>query len=799
MELSKLSQNRPGQNDSASERESLGDDVSLFLRLWSYGGPSQPPSALALEQDPEIAELLLRITRDGKGAIAERQPELLSARFDNALHALSAAKALQRRFLTFHRKAEPQQVVPSILIYPTKNGGASGADTAAPEDMLANVTSAQILVSNSIYMLVKSVPGFQFNPKPVREAGETFGPEAIYELLWTDESTYGHLRQASRAGLKTVGRYQIQEELGRGAMGAVYKAYDQLIGRTVALKTISITRDTPDRDDLIERLKQEAKAAGGLDHPNIITIYDVGQEGDVVYLSMQFVKGITLATLLAEVGVPSLPTLLSWADQISAAVGFAHARGVIHRDLKPANLMVTDQGVVKVLDFGIAKIENTSLTQTGLVVGTPSHMAPEQVAGKKLDHRADIFALGSVFYELATREKPFRGDVATILYKIMHEDPVAPSLINPALPGGIDAIIRKALAKDPKERFQTCQEMRNAFLEQAALLNITAAVSVPDGTAVAKPAPRPPAASSHFDIKDTIPQRSKRIWPSVTVGLVVTLIGVTSWAFHAWSHTGSFPPLVKKLAGAFHRTSPPQPSFGVKPEESSGHQPSLSVSNQTSQTSTVSHPASTGTSSAKQASGAPNEAEGAQPQTTLESSGASITSSQQSAAGQSSSSQPASDSAHASAPATSASPPPGQTKAPQSSSASDQTVTAPASAVVQQSDQSQLAARESAPNAPAENGDSAKAPVTSSTEENQTAAPTSATKPLKKPGHETALTVDGFSRHDVPELLSQADAAAGRGNYRLARYEYNLILKLDRSNITAREGLHRVQTAEQSH
>ena len=500
--------------ERASVSSELGHDESvwLFLRLWTYGGPSQPPIGLTLAGDPDIASLIDEIVRHSNGEIAQRQSELWSAQFTDATHALLAAKTLQQRFLTFQRKTEPHQVVPSILIYNTITEKASEPDAAAPEDMLANVTSAQILIAKSIYERIKDAPGFKFNSKPVRNAGETFGPEAIYEMLWTDDSTYGHLRQASRSGKKTVGRYQVQEEIGRGAMGAVFKAYDELIGRTVALKTISIDRHAPNRDDLIERLKQEAKAAGGLDHPNIITIYDVGQEDDVVYLSMQYVKGITLAALLAEAGVPSLATFLSWADQILAAVGFAHSGGVIHRDLKPANLMVTDDGIIKVLDFGIAKLENTCLTQTGLVIGTPSYMSPEQLAGKKVDHRADIFSLGSVFYELLTRERPFLGDVTTILYKIVNEDPVAPSLVNPAIPGGIDAVIRKALAKDPKERFQNCEEMRAALAEQAARMNVSPTPVGSSAVPMAKPKPQPDPTLPAFLLTEP-PPKPRNYWP----------------------------------------------------------------------------------------------------------------------------------------------------------------------------------------------------------------------------------------------------------------------------------------------
>jgi serine/threonine-protein kinase len=754
MVLPKSPQDGMPEHKAASDREGLGGSVTLFLRLWSYSGRSQSPSGLQVEQDPAIAELISSIIHDGTGVIAERQPELWSARFDGDLQALSAAKALQQRFLTFHREAEPQQVVPSILICGTKIENVSSSDAGTPEDMLANVTSAQILIAESVYERVKDVPGFEFNPRAVREAGETFGPEAIYELLWTDESTYGHLRQASQATLKSVGRYQIQEELGRGAMGAVYKAYDQLIDRTVALKTISIDRNTPDRDDLISRLKQEAKTAGGLDHPNIITIYDVGQEDEVVYLSMQYVKGTTLAALLTEAGVPSLTTFISWADQICSAVGFAHARGVIHRDLKPANLMVTEDGVIKVLDFGIAKIENTSLTQTGLVVGTPSYMSPEQVAGKKVDQRADIFALGSVFYELLTCEKPFRGDVTTVLYKIVYEDPVAPALVNPAVPGGIDAVIRKALAKDPKQRFQTCEEMRKAILEHATGSSATVPACSAGETAGANALLGPAAFSGHL-LADAAPRRSRRMWP--IAGTVLLALVIATWALYGRSHSGVFSQLGNRLAGTVQATSAPI-SNSVDREQSSGQQAHAGVSDQKSESS------NSGAGSGA-TPGRTNTA-GQQAQESGEGSGAATTASQEDSAS-------GSDGANLSAVSTPA----------PSANGADAGVAA-SSAPAQQRDRNPFVPQ------------SASSPGAA---ESQTAATVASTRTLKQPKPEPAVMVDGFSRRDVPELLRQAETAAERGNYRLARYEYNLILKLERGNAAARSGLRHVDDAEGSH
>ena len=743
-------------DDGAQEQETVNGGASLFVRLWAFGGLEQGLKGLAVESDQEVSELIHQVIREAKGQVRGRWPEGLVARFNNPIFALSAAKKLQQQLLTFHRPGSPQQVVASVLVSARKDG--SGADDAvvlATAQMLvdASVSAAQILVSEGIYELARHEPGLHFNPKPIREAGEGGVSETIYELLWTDESTYGHLRETGHStGLNSAGRYKIQSELGRGAMGVVYKAYDQLIGRTVALKTISIDRNAPNRQELIERLKQEAKAAGGLDHPNIITIYDVGQEEDRVYLSMQFVEGKTLLALLAEEQLPPLPTLISYAEQICSAVGFAHARGVIHRDLKPANLMLTSQGVIKVLDFGIAKLDDTTLTQTGLVVGTPMHMAPEQASDRKIDHRTDIFALGSVFYEMFTREKPFKGDVTTVLYKIVHEDPVPPSVINPGLPSGIDAIIRKALAKKPKDRFQTCEEMGAAFQEQAELLKSAGTGATVAMPAIARPVatPRAPSSSVNYLLETSTvrPQRSMRL--PVTLVLLLAIGAAAGWAFYVKSSAGSFPPAIQKIVALARQVMPKKTEIKGAAEPGGSQQ------------------------TAKSGQPAEGRPAGSSPESAVQNPTA------------------------APQPATS-NPQPQQSPAPLASNAAageqsqpPVSTTSPATP----SETTQTSGTRTGAAAPSQAPSDTKAENASTASEtapSDSSAEPGAVKPTKKAAEESAARVDGFTRRDVPDLLRQADAAAGRGDYKMARYEYTLILKLDRNNLGARTGLRNIQ------
>jgi hypothetical protein len=270
-----------------------------------------------------------------------------------------------------------------------------------------------------------------------------------------------------------AGRYEIVGELGRGAMGIVYKAVDPVIGRTVAVKTIRLSEEGTglSRPELLTRFQTEARAAGLLTHPNIVVVFDAGEEDGLYYITMELVEGKSLQALLDGGHAFPLPRTLRIMDQTCSALQFAHERNVVHRDIKPANLMLTADDTVKITDFGTAKIlQFGTVQQTAHVMGTPSYMSPEQVKGRAVDGRSDIFSLGVMLYEMVTGEKPFPGqNITTVIYKIVNEDPVPPRQIDPTIHAGISAVAMKALAKEPEQRYQSCREMLEDLRNYRAL------------------------------------------------------------------------------------------------------------------------------------------------------------------------------------------------------------------------------------------------------------------------------------------------------------------------------------------
>lgn len=276
-----------------------------------------------------------------------------------------------------------------------------------------------------------------------------------------------------------IGRYEIVSELGQGAMGVVYKAIDPLIERTVAIKTIKLDLSQEEQAHFEERFYREAKSAGRLNHPNIVTIYDVGKADDIAYMAMEFLEGQSLRAILdAHTAVP-IDVIAETAAEVAAGLAYAHDHGVIHRDIKPANVMIVRNGLVKITDFGIALMPSASRTMVGKVFGSPKYMSPEQVVGQAVDGRSDIFSLGVVLYEMLTGESPFDGDnISTIMYRILNENPPQPKSLNPRVPSAFNYIAAKALAKHPDDRYQSAKDMgndlrnyRNLVIPEADLAN----------------------------------------------------------------------------------------------------------------------------------------------------------------------------------------------------------------------------------------------------------------------------------------------------------------------------------------
>jgi serine/threonine protein kinase len=262
--------------------------------------------------------------------------------------------------------------------------------------------------------------------------------------------------------MEKIGKYEIIELLGKGAMGIVYKALDPDIDREVAIKTIrfDLISDDEEKDELMLRFIREARAAGKLIHPNIITIYDVGKEKDMTYIVMQCIQGPSLQNWIASKKKFSALDITKLMLQLCDALNFAHESGIVHRDIKPANILLDNSGKPHICDFGVAHVEMSTITQTGATIGTPSYMSPEQVMGKKIDKRSDIFSLGAILYEFLTGRRPFEGEsITTVIYKIVNEEAVPLTQVRKELPQEFEQIMKKALAKDPDNRYGSCAEL----------------------------------------------------------------------------------------------------------------------------------------------------------------------------------------------------------------------------------------------------------------------------------------------------------------------------------------------------
>jgi tRNA A-37 threonylcarbamoyl transferase component Bud32 len=337
--------------------------------------------------------------------------------------------------------------------------------------------------------------------------------------------------------MKRIGRYEILGEIGRGGMGVVYKARDTALGRIVAIKSIRLSELTEPSElqRLQERLVREARSAALLSHPGIVTVYDIAEEDGATHVFMEFVNGPTLEKVL-EAGAAPRELILEVVSQTAAALDYAHRKGIIHRDIKPANVMIHEDGSVKIADFGVAKILSEKLTQSGAMLGTPNYMSPEQIRGEALDGRSDQFALATMTYELLTGEKPFAGDaIPTVLFKVVQQEPDPPSRINPTISPAMEAVLLRALRKNPAERFPTCSDFAAAFaaacaktpdwkpLPRGASSNLPTMAATPLGPA---PAVATPAGASSYRRRkrasDTTgeTERKGKIWKPVLAGLI---------------------------------------------------------------------------------------------------------------------------------------------------------------------------------------------------------------------------------------------------------------------------------------
>ena len=342
---------------------------------------------------------------------------------------------------------------------------------------------------------------------------------------------------------QALGKYELRGTLGRGAMGTVYDGWDPIIARRVAIKTVSLPdHPDPETEEEIARFRREAQAAGRLTHPKIVAIYDYGETADVAYIVMEYVDGPTLKSLLDKHERFALPDIQRVMDDLLAGLQFSHDRGVVHRDIKPANVMLTSGGQGKIADFGIARIESSNMTQAGTVLGTPAYMSPEQFMGQVVDPRTDIYSSGVLLYQLLTGERPFEGSVTAIMHKVLNTDPPAPSALSVTAPAALDAVVRRAMAKRPEDRYPSASAFAAAI---RAALAAPAEAAVADGdatmiapsrtgaTQVMRPADGPPPATPAVGPGTTAAAARPRPMAAIlgTVLGVLLLAGGGAWWF----------------------------------------------------------------------------------------------------------------------------------------------------------------------------------------------------------------------------------------------------------------------------
>ena len=306
------------------------------------------------------------------------------------------------------------------------------------------------------------------------------------------------------------GRYEAIEVLGRGGMGVVYRGVDTVIGRTVAVKTVLLDESVRGRaGELNERLIREVKAAGTLQHPNIITIYDVGIENGAPYIVMELIQGRGLDKVLEE-GTPPVEESLRILRDTARALDFAHARGVIHRDIKPGNILIATDGMVKLADFGIAKVAGTqTMTETGVVVGSVAFMAPESLRGETPSAASDRYSLAVMAYAMVTGRMPFQAEtMASLITAILHGEPRAAREVNPWLPAGLDAVLARGLAKSAAARYESCAAFVDALERACRPVEEAQPVrQVPPPQAPPPPSPQPPLKSADEDLPPTVVRR----------------------------------------------------------------------------------------------------------------------------------------------------------------------------------------------------------------------------------------------------------------------------------------------------